>query len=194
MDVLEAISLRRAIRSYQPDPVPKDVVQGLLDAAVHAPTALHGEPWAFIVIQDRRLLERYSDLAKATWSAPRDGTRAVATGRQPSEMHAVALMSAPDFNIFYDAGTLVAIGARPLNPFVQADCWLAAENLMLAARAKQLGTCTIGFAVPVLNRPEVKTELGIPADVVMVAPIIVGVPREWPPATGRRAPEILSWR
>lgn len=46
-----------------------------------------------------------------------------------------------------------------------ADCWLAAENLMLSACALGLGTCCIGSAIPALNSPEAKSELGISADV-----------------------------
>jgi nitroreductase len=99
----------------------------------------------------------------------------------------------PGFNIFYDAGTLVVICAAPKNEFVAADCWLAAENLMLAACAAGMGTCCIGFAVPVLNAPDVKTELGIPADVRAIVPIIVGVPRGEALPVPRKAPVILKW-
>ena len=63
-----------------------------------------------------------------------------------------------------DAGTLVVICRKPDGRYAEADCWLAAENFMLAACAKQLGTCCIGFAVPVLNVPDIKREVGIPQD------------------------------
>jgi hypothetical protein len=43
-----------------------------------------------------------------------------------------------------------------------ADCWLAPENLMLAACAKGLGACVIGLAVSALSTPEWKAELKIP--------------------------------
>jgi nitroreductase len=194
MTLLEAISRRQAVRAYKPDPVTEETVRILLRAAVRAPTAMHAEPWAFAVVQDRALLKKYSDLAKATWSPPRDGAHAVGTSPQASEAHAAARIAAPDFNIFYDAGTLVAICARPLNGFVAADCWLAAENLMLMACDLRLGSCPIGFAVPVLNRPEVKAELGLPADLSVIAPIIVGVPRESTPPTARKDPAIVCWR
>lgn len=49
-----------------------------------------------------------------------------------------------------------------------ADCWLAAENLMLSACALGLGTCCIGSAIPALNSPEAKSELGISADVELL--------------------------
>jgi nitroreductase len=65
---------------------------------------------------------------------------------------------------------------------------------MLAACAMGLGTCCIGFGAPVLNRPEVKAELGIPSDVIAVAPIIVGVPKEEAQQTPRKPHEIICWR
>jgi hypothetical protein len=40
----------------------------------------------------------------------------------------------------------------------------------------------------------VKLELGLPLDLVIVAPIVVGVPARDEPPTSRRAPEILLWR
>lgn len=187
MTLFEAIQRRRAVRSYQPEFVNRDTIFELLKVAVRAPTAMHEEPWAFAVIQDRRLLKRYSDLAKATWSAEHESA-----GRNTHA--AAALFEQPDFNIFYDASTLIVIGARAAGPFAAADCWLAAENLMLAACTMGLGTCCIGFAVPVLNRPDVKAELGIPADFSAIAPIIVGHPRGETPKTSRKPPEILCWR
>jgi nitroreductase len=194
MTLFEAIAMRRAVRAYRPDPIGEATVRELLKEAVRAPTAMHAEPWAFAIVQDRALLNKYSELAKTTWSVERDGARAVGHPPAAVEERAVSILLRPDFNVFYDAGTLIAICARPLGSFVAADCWLAAENLMLAACAMGLGSCCIGFAIPVLNRADVKAELGIPPEVVVVAPIIVGVPSEQPPATTRKPPEIVCWR
>jgi nitroreductase len=194
MTVFEAIARRRAVRAYQPDPIDEATVRELLKEAVRAPTAMHAEPWSFVVIQDRALLRRYSELAKTAWSPERDGAHTIAHPAATPQASASATLSRPDFNIFYDVGTLIVICARSAGRFAEADCWLAAENLMLAACGMGLGTCCIGFAVPVLNRSDVKAELGIPPEGVAVAPIIVGVPRGETPATTRKAPEILCWR
>ena len=56
-----------------------------------------------------------------------------------------------------------------------------------------LGFCVIGFAVSALNTPEIKAELGIPAECSAIAPIIVGVPSGETPRTTRKEPEILAW-
>ena len=172
--LLGLIYRRHAVRAYKPDLVDEQRLRVLLDAAVHAPTAMHQEPWQFIVIQDRAVLKRLSDRAKsmASTESAHHGNLLKPPGAAGDGIGSP--LADPHFNIFYDAGTLVVICARPTNDFVAADCWLAAENFMLAAVADGLGTCCIGFAVAALNTPESKAELGLPADVHAFAPLIVG--------------------
>ncbi len=149
MSVAEAIRNRRAVRSYTSATVDRSTILALLEAAVLAPTAMHEEPWSFAVIQSAETLRRLSDRAKALWkreaTAHEQALDAVARERN---RHLGELLSDPGFNIFYDAGTLVVICARPASHFVDADCWLAAENLMLLACALGLGTCPSGSPSP----------------------------------------------
>ena len=190
---LDVIYERRAVRAYKAEDVSEERLRALLEAAVHAPTAMHHEPWQFVIVQNRALLKRISDRAKeiATAQAAHHGNLLKRPGSAGDGMPSP--MADPGFNIFYDAGTLVVICAAPTNDFVVADCWLAAENLMLAARADGLGTCCIGFAVAALNTPEVKAELGIPSAVHAYAPIIVGVPQGDTTLVPRKPPVILKW-
>lgn len=53
INVVDAIYNRRAVRDYLPQKVDKETINSLLDAAVHAPTALHEEPWMFFIMQVR---------------------------------------------------------------------------------------------------------------------------------------------
>jgi len=152
MNVIEAIMSRRAVRSYSSRAVDEATVRALLHAAVHAPTARNEQPWIFAVVQDKAKLERWSGRAKAMLLDQ--------ASQDPKTHQYRPMLADPSFNIFYDAGTLVVIGVRERTTYSDADCWLAAENLMLAARDASLGSCPIGFAVPVLNTREVKDELG----------------------------------
>jgi nitroreductase len=188
MSVEDAIRERRSIRAYAAGTLDRATVRALLEAAVLAPTAVHEEAWAFVVVQDRTLLERISDRAKPLFVAEARRAHLDHGG------HALETFTQPEFNIFYDAGTLIVICAKVNGPFVAADCWLAAENLMLVARARGLGTCVIGCALGALNLPEMKNELGIPAGFAPVAPIVVGVPAGPTPASPRKEPKILAWR
>ena len=188
MSVMDAIHRRRAVRHYAPQQIDPSTIRTLLDAAVHAPTALHEEPWAFAVIQDRNLLERLSDSVKE------GARRSDPDSQSETDRHLARLLSQADFHVFHDAGTLIVIYSKFSGPFVVADCWLAAENLMLAACALGLGTCVIGSAVAALNMPIWKTELKIPATMTAVAPIIAGIPGGEPPAVSRKPAEIVAWR
>ncbi len=188
---MDVIHQRRSVRAYAEKQPDESLVRELLDATVDAPTAMHLEPWAFAVIQDKAVLKRYAERAKSILRAPGGAVGWGSAGRAPRDHP--AMLDNPAFNIFYDAGTLIVICRRQGGPFADADCWLAAENLMLAAAAKGLGSCCIGFAVSVLNTAEVKRELHIPAEGAAVAPIILGYARGSVPAVPRKAPEILAW-
>jgi nitroreductase len=187
-DILKAIHSRHSVRAYAPVPLDEATVQALLDAAVHAPTAMHEEPWAFVVVQNKLLLKQLSDQAKPLF------VEEVRHRNSHGASHSFEHFTKPDFDIFYGAGTLIVICAKPVSPFVPADCWLAAENLMLAASAAGLGSCVIGSAVAALNIRKVKAELGIPDEYNAIAPIIVGVPAADIAATSRKAPIVLAWK
>jgi nitroreductase len=192
-DFLDVLYRRRAVRSYKPGTVDEHVVRELLDAAVHAPTAMHQEPWRFVVVQDRAALHRISERAKsmAREQAAHHGNLLRAPGAAGDGI--ASALADPEFNIFYDAGTLIVICGEPSNDFVAADCWLAAENLMLAACSRGFGTCCIGFAVQALNAPDTKRELQIPADVQAFVPLVLGVPRTEPNIVPRRPAAVISW-
>jgi nitroreductase len=194
LETIDAIQHRRSVRAFKPDAVPRPTIERLLGCAVRAPTAMHREPWVFAVIQDRVLLRALSDRTKERWrtTAPKLDPHVIAA--LPEARGFYEALSRPDFNVFYDAGTLILVCVRPLDRFVTADGYLAAENLMLAAEALGLGTCLVGGAIDTLSAPEVKLELGLPLEIVVLAPIIVGVPAHEEPPTSRREPQILFWR
>jgi nitroreductase len=186
MTVRDAIYGRCSVRAYTPEQIDRPTLLTLLAAAVRAPTAMHGEPWQFVIVQDIDRLKRLSDRAKVLFSAETKGLHPDRGNRD--------IFSQPGFNVFHDAGTLVVICAKTAGPFAQADCWLAAQNLMLAAHAMGLGTCVIGSAASALNEPDVKHELGIPPGTIAIAPIVVGKPRGEVLPSPRNEPQVLAWR
>lgn len=143
-NIFESILARHSIRAYAPIELDHNTVRTLLEAAVCAPTVMHEEPWTFIVVQNKQLLKQLPDRAKPLFIERLHRTHQ--TG-----VHAIDTFSNPNFNIFYNAGTLIVICAKLSDHFVEADCWLATENLMLAACAIELGSCVIGSSVEALN-------------------------------------------
>jgi nitroreductase len=193
-DILHLLGARHSVRTFSPEIVSDAAVRTLLQAAVQAPTAMHVEPWMFVVVQDRDALTRCSAAARALiLEQPHVYSDLHDPAPTPKNGGFLKALGQPDFNIFYNASTLILICARMTNPFVAADCWLAAENLMLAATAIGLGSCCIGSALEAVNSSAVKTDLGVPSDVTVVAAIVVGVPVHPPAASTRRPPVIIDW-
>lgn len=188
MNVMDTIYSRRAVRDYLSRKVDRDLIHTLLDAAIQAPTAMHEEPWSFVVIENKDLLNRLSESSKNLVLAELNDTGS------PKVKHIIDLITSADYNTFYNAGTLIIVYSKFHGNFVAADCWLAAENLMLTACAHGLGSCVIGFSVSALNSPEWKSELGISTEMTAIAPIIVGWPAGKTPPSPRKPPEILAWR
>jgi len=187
-DILKIIHARRSVRKYAATPIDNATIKILLDAAVHAPTAMHEEPWAFVVVQDQELLQHLSDVAKPIF------VEEMRHLNSHGASHSFGHFTRADFNIFHGAPALIIICAKPSSKFVNADCWLAAENMMLAASAIGLGSCVIGSAVAAMNINKVKKQLGIPDEYSAIAPVVVGVPDDATPATTRNEPLILSWK
>jgi nitroreductase len=68
MDVMEAIRSRRSIFKFKPEPVPKDVIERIYEAAIWAPNHHLTEPWRFVVIGEETkeiLAQRYSEIQEA---------------------------------------------------------------------------------------------------------------------------------
>jgi nitroreductase len=182
MDVNEAITGRRAVREYTTQTVDEPTIRHLIDAAVHAPSAMNEQPWTFTIVRDQSVLDSISHGAKSHMLATMSPS--------PHSDHFESLLADQKFHIFYRAPVLILISATVQGPWFVEDCALAAENLMLSAYAARLGACWIGFAQSFLNTSEGKNMLGLPAACVPVAPIIVGHPSSTPPFVPRNEPKI----
>jgi nitroreductase len=182
MNLLHAIYTRRSVRDFTGEPVEDADIADLIDAAVQAPNAVNLQTWAFVAITSKALLKRVSAEAKvmALESLP----------DRPESAELRSRLKEPAFDIFYSAPALIVIWTADPGEMATHDCCMAAENLMLAAHAKGLGTCWIGLVEPWLHEAKGKAALGLPPDARPVAPIIVGYPKEQPAPPGRRAAQI----
>lgn len=185
MGVFQAILARRSVRSYTQQEVPQHCIMTLLAGAIRAPAVMHEESCAFVVIQNRALLQSLSAEASALSAAQQDLFINGHGKNDDNHEKAVA-------NLFHDAGTLIIICARADTAFAEANCWLAAENLMLAACGMQLGSCIIGTALPAMQTPALKARFGIPPQFEAVAPIVLGWPSGETRAVPRKSPVLLK--
>ncbi|MGA8098365.1 MAG: nitroreductase [Candidatus Cybelea sp.] len=182
IEVLNAIYNRRAIRRYTAEPVGREVLEELVNAAIQAPSARGLQPWGFAVVMGSELVKNYSARAETYLCDLLDG---------PFPHPIRGLCDGTD--IFHGAPALVVVCATSEDSRAAEDCCLAAQNLMLAAFATGLGSCPIGLARPWLSLAATKSALGIPQEWRPVFPIVVGFPDDEPENHGRRTPEIV-WK
>jgi nitroreductase len=130
MDVFEAIYQRHSVKHVKPDPISRELVEKLLDAAVQAPNHYKVRPWRFVVLTG----EARKKLGEVMSASLRE--------RHP-EFPQEAFDKAHDTPL--QAPVVIAVGVdRPSDPRVLeieniAAVAAAVENLLLAAYAMGLG-------------------------------------------------------
>ncbi len=169
-DVLKNIYSRRSIRDYLPDDVPDDVIRELIRAASYAPSAANKQPWRFVVIKDRVLMNKLSDKAKELWKEL--GSKS----SKPELIGLANMVSRPNFNIFFNAPLLIMIFSDPDALSPEIDCALAAENMMLAAKSLVIGSCWIGLGAPLGQVQTIMDDLGVLSVCRLVGCLIFGYP------------------
>lgn len=181
----ELIKNRRSIRKFRDKHVSVEIVNELIRQSTFAPNAGNEQPWKFIVVTDKSMIKKISDESKRNILA-----RVKANPDDYAKKYQGMLRN-QTFNVFYDAPCLVMIlGLSDLkNLFV--DCALAACYFMMAAASRGLGTCWVNLGTEI-HDPDLKNELGMPDNVKIVAPLILGYPEKLPAVPKRKNPEILK--
>ena len=176
MDAHAAILTRSSVRDYQSKAVPRDLIDRLINAAIHAPTAANRQDWHLTVIVDRQLLDKISNEAKLFMTRTR-----------PVDLPEVLYdkLAQKDFNIFYNAPLLIVIYGQLNKPWMAEECALASQNMMLWAHADRLGSCWIELGQSYLSTQVGKDLLGLSPLIYPFAPVIFGYPKGLPIETMR---------
>jgi len=62
MDAFDAIATRRSVRKYKTTPVPRELIEKVIDAGRRAPTAMNVQPWEFVVVTDQAMRESFAEI------------------------------------------------------------------------------------------------------------------------------------
>jgi nitroreductase len=148
-DLIQTIFARRSVRKYASEPVSKEDIQTLLEAAMAAPSASNRKPWQFVVVTERETLD------------------ALANGHPHGKM----LFDAP-------LCISVCGDLTEMERYWVQDCSAATENLLLAAVALGLGAVWLGV-YPRDERVKVVREiLALPDHITPLNLISIGHPGE----------------
>ncbi|MBO4569006.1 MAG: nitroreductase family protein [Candidatus Methanomethylophilaceae archaeon] len=160
---VEEIFTRTSVRSFDGRPVPEEDVELMLKAAMHAPSAMNQQCWEFFVVDDVGLLQGLS--RAAPYAGP--------VGRAP-----MAIVLAADK------------GRMKAPKMWQQDLAAAAQNILLAAKSRGIGTVWIGIAPHPDRMAAVSGIMGLPEGLKPFCVIAVGYPfGDVVPNEGRYKPE-----
>jgi nitroreductase len=184
---MDTIYGRRSVRKYSDKDVPDEIIKEIIRAGTYAPTAVNKQPWRFVVIKNRKLINEYDERARKIFVGMfRDSTVPELAGYAKN-------LAKPEVRILYEAPVFILVFTSP-EALNEHDCALAAENMMLAAHSLGIGSCWIGLAAGLGSDEAFLKEAGVPGDHKLVAPLIFGYPARGPlPAPARNADVILKW-
>jgi nitroreductase len=164
-NLMEIIKKRKSIRAYKDKPLPKDVVNSILEAARYAPTARNLQELEYKVITSKEMIKKLSDGIAAAIQKGGFPFKGPPGGR-------------PSF--FYSAPLLIIITAPKENKFSESDAALAVQNIMLYATSIDLGSCFIGMAKFIERDKKLLKEMHISNDRNIAAAVICGYADENP--------------
>lgn len=170
MDLLEALTKRRSIRSYQEKEIPDDVLNRILEAGRQAPSWGNSQTWRYIIVRDKETREKLSQTGLTTTN------RGVEAIKQAPICLAVC---AETSRAGYRDGKPVT---NKEGYWYMFDAGLTMQNMVLAAWAEGLGTCYLGG----FDAGAAEKILGVPDGFSIVAMTPLGYPAENPPAKPRK--------
>ena len=187
---------RRSIRVFKEKPVPKELIEQLIEVAIHAGTSANGQTENFIVIQDRKLLSELEKMViKIMWDkgmkylGSEIGQKLAKTKlgdemlRQAIPYHHIIRNRRQNNElagmIFRNAPVVMVIHGLRTNFMAHANCSIATRNMEIMAKTMGLGTCWVGF-LPLaahLAKKKIEKYLKIPDDHSIYGAILVGYPK-----------------
>jgi F420 biosynthesis protein FbiB-like protein len=199
MEFFEVVHSQRSIRRFMPDPVPEEAIWKMLDAAIRAPSGSNTQPWGFLVVRDpakRQVIAQAARERMADHMVDRAEAAAMEPVQRRLHLSAIAFME----NVTSAPVLIVACLVAPTSPtsdinslFAGASIYAAVQNLMLAARAQDLGTVLTTFNMWIED--VLRAEFGLPDDAKPVAIIPVGYPdgQRFGPTTRKPVESVTFW-
>jgi len=185
MEFSKLLDQRRSVRDYEDKPVPLEVIQEIIGDAIKAPNAGNMQLWRFVIVNNKDWMKKISEANKKNFIADIESNP-----NSPWKGYEKQFRN-ENFNMFYNAPALIYIVGTAKMQTITADCALLAAYFMLAAADRGLGTCWVAQGAEIKD-PEILSELAIPDNYRIVAPIILGYPKSIPSMPPRKEVKILK--
>ncbi|MBT3623673.1 MAG: hypothetical protein HON77_17825 [Gammaproteobacteria bacterium] len=200
-DLWDAMYTQRAIRYWQEKPVPRELLEKVIESASKAPSGSNLQPWVFIVIDDAGTRKK---IGAALNDFYEEGPlkEMIAQGQQVEDKSQRLMMQGAQafFSKLANAPALIvpclyqlsSPTPDPTSLEAGSSIYMAVQNLMLSARGLGLGT--VMTTAHSLVNDMLREACDIPDDAYPVALIPIGYPdANFGPTTRKGLDEILRW-
>jgi len=207
--MLDFLSMRRSVRAFTATPVPREVLERLLQAAVTAPSPTNRQPWRFAVVTRASLRQRITEAvrtrAEEMKAIIRQGHHAEDFGKYGDFFHeplaTAAAIIVPQYRVYPDliANLVVSGGGDPAKfhtaAAMQAElCSTSAAVMALLQQALAEGLGACWMSGPMIARDSVQGLLDIREPWKMVGAVAVGYPAELPVKQPRKPlAQVVTW-
>tara|TARA_B100000959_G_C14945149_1_gene609529 strand:- start:242 stop:904 length:663 start_codon:yes stop_codon:yes gene_type:complete len=201
-DVWEAIYTQRAIRYWEEKPVPRALLEQVIEAASKAPSGSNTQPWIFVVIDDRAKLDEIAALMRGFFEAAEPIRNLISAGEKSEDKsERLMLKGAKQFFTKLERAPAIIIPCLyqvasptpdPASLLAGSSIYMAVQNLMLSARALGLGT--LMTTAHAMIEPNLREMLSLPDDAHPVALIPIGFAgANFGPTKRKGVDEVLRW-
>jgi nitroreductase len=182
--LLEGLCSTRAIRRYQDEPIPDEILRDIIFAATRAPSGSNRQPFRLVVLTDSEKARKAKKLikkgAQRVWQSKRNADQYDArSGQKPDSPKARLARTMDSYVENIDRAPVLILPClvryRAPSPMEGASVYPAVQNLLLAARALGYGGVITGFHGSVER--ELKSLLGIPTEVFISCTVTLGKPK-----------------
>ena len=180
--IIQNIKNRRSIRKYKDKPITKKLIEELIETAKYAPSSHNRQPWNFTIITNKEVIDALSKDIKSWYKGViKLSTPLLFINEVKKSVKEMSARARSEKDLFFYHAPCVIIIHAPNKKFFAQDCSCASQNIMLAARSIDIGSCWIGFADIVLNKSrKIKKSLKIPLSHQIMSTIALGYPEKFP--------------
>ena len=174
MDAMTAVMTRRSTRRMKPNPLPRRLVEQVIEAGRAAPSGGNSQTTRFIVIERKAALSALAVLVERAFAA-----MALEPGLYRSLRHSIEASKKGGYVFHYGAPVLIVTANEAAYGNAMADSACALENMMIAANALDLGSCWINQLHWLTDDPSVRAYLeglGLEKDETVTGGLILGWP------------------
>jgi nitroreductase len=176
---IEAINNRRSVRLYEQKPVPKEVVNTIIEAAQNAPfmSDQRYQPWRFVVVEDPEFKQKLVQTIEPIRSKFVERLKETQPETYERAQKQYGIYDDPSDLIFYSAPVVIYVIAPAVNSVGSA---MVCQNIITAAGSLGLGSCYVGFGSLVQSNADVVEALELTDDERIYGPVILGYPKADP--------------